>query len=161
MRRRWFALQPCDEGFFARAPVRYVAAMNIPRPAAQVWAELTSDDPLAWCRMVSGITWTSPRPLGVGATRTAGAAFGALVVHERYFRWEEGRQKSFYALEASLPFFRRFAEDFLVEETSPSSCRLTWTIAAELLPAARPGAPLTALLVRSLFRDTRRHFGAR
>jgi hypothetical protein len=161
MRRPWFALQPCDEGFFAAAPARYVAAMNIPRPTEQVWAELTSDDPLAWCRMIAGITWTSPRPLGVGATRTARAAFGALVLHERFFRWEEGRQKSFYVLEASLPLFRRFAEDYLVEETSPSSCRFTWTIAAEPRPAARPGAPLNALIFRSLCRDTRRHFGAR
>jgi hypothetical protein len=86
---------------------------------------------------------------------------GVLLLHEVYFRWEEGRRKSFYVSEATLPLFRRFAEDYLVEETSPTSCRFTWTVVSEAPPAARPGNPLNALITRSLFRDTRRHFGAR
>jgi hypothetical protein len=60
-----------------------------------------------------------------------------------------------------VPLFRRFAEDYVVEETSPTSSRLTWTIAAEPFAATRPGAPVNALLARSLFRDTRRHFDGR
>jgi hypothetical protein len=85
---------------------------------------------------------------------------GALVLKEVYFRWEQGRRKSFYVAEATLPLFRYFAEDYLVEELSPSSCRFTWTVASEAAPAARPGAPVNALVTRSLFADTRRHFGA-
>jgi hypothetical protein len=85
---------------------------------------------------------------------------GALTLNETYFRWEEGRRKSFYVAEATLPLFRRFAEDYLVEETSPSTARFTWTVASEAPPAARPGNPINALITRSLFRDTQRHFGA-
>jgi hypothetical protein len=51
------------------------------------------------------------------------------VINERFFRWEEGRRQSFYALESSVPAFRRFAEDYLVESTSEMSCRFTRTIA--------------------------------
>ena len=156
-----FKLQPCDERFFDTARARYVEAMDLPVPAQQVWADLTSDDTLGWCRAISRATWTSPRPFGVGTTRTVRLRGGLLAVDERYFHWEEGRRKSFHVVAASLPLFRRFAEDYVVEEVSPTSSKLTWTIAAEPLPATRPGAPVNALLARSLFRDTRRHFGAR
>lgn len=160
MRRPWFNLDPIDETFFVGAPARYVDVMDIPRPADRVWAELASDDPLDWCRVISDITWTSPRPFGVGTTRTANVVKGALVINERFFVWEEGRRMAFGVEEASLPVFRRFGEDYLLEPTSDTSCRFTWTLAAEPRPAARPGAPVNALLARSLFRDTRRHFGA-
>jgi polyketide cyclase/dehydrase/lipid transport protein len=158
---RWFRLQPIDEGFFDAAPQRYVAEIDIPLPAERVWADLTGDAPLAWCRMLTRIDWTSPRPFGVDTTRTARLGRGALVINERFFRWEEGRRKSFCVVEASLPLFRRLGEDYLVEATSATSCQFTWTLAAEPVPAARPGAPVNALLARSLFRDTRRHFGVR
>lgn len=155
-----FKLSECDERFLDSAPQRQVGVFEIQRPAQAVWEELTSDDTLAWCRALSGVTWTSTRPFGVGTTRTIKAGLGAMVLNEVYFRWEEGRRKSFYIAEASLPLFRRFAEDYLVEETSPTSCRFTWTVANEVPPLARPGNPLNAMITRSLFADTRRHFGA-
>ena len=160
MRRPWFKLRAADEQFLDSAPQRQVAVLEIPEPADRVWAELTSDQTLSWCRALAGVTWTSPRPFGVGTTRSVKTPLGALVLNEVYFRWEEGTRKSFYVNEATLPLFRRFAEDFLVEDLSPSRSRLTWTVASETPPAARPGNPINALITRSLFRDTRRHFGA-
>jgi hypothetical protein len=135
--------------------------MEISQQADRVWVDLTSDETLSWCRLLAGVTWTSPRPFGVGTTRTVRTPLGALALKEVYFRWEEQRRKSFYVAEASAPLFRRFAEDYLVEETSPTSCRFTWTVAFEAPPAARPGNPINRLITRSLFRDTRRHFGVR
>ena len=160
MRRPWFKLEVCGEDFLRWEPQRQVAVFEIPHPAGHVWAALTSDDALKWCRALSGVTWTSPRPFGEGTTRTARTRGGALALREIYFRWEEGRRNSFYVSEATLPLFRRFAEDYLVEEISPSSCRFTWTVANESPPAARPGDPINALITRSLFRDTQRYFGA-
>lgn len=158
MKRPWFKLTPGDESFLDSAPERMADTMEIARPAASVWAELTSDETLSWCRMLSGVTWTSPRPFGPGTTRTVRTPLG-IALKEVYFRWEDGRRKSFYVAEATAPLFRIFAEDYLVEETSPSSCRFTWTVAFEAPPAARPGNPVNRLITRSLFRDTRRHFG--
>jgi hypothetical protein len=155
-----FAAQPCDESFFETAPKRYRDAMDIPRPAHDVWEELTADGTLSWCRMLAGGEWTSARPFAVGTTRRMSVGFGALKLDEHFFRWEEGRRMSFYLVESNLPLFTRMAEDYLVEETSPTGCRFTWTIAAEPRAAARPGGPMNALLVRGLFRDTRRHFDA-
>ena len=116
---------------------------------------------MSWCRALAGVTWTSPRPFGEGTTRTVRAPGGLLELREIYFRWEEGRRKSFYVSEVTLPLFRRFAEDYQVEQISPSSCRFTWTVASEAPPAARPANPVNALITKSLFRDTRRHFNAR
>jgi hypothetical protein len=134
--------------------------MEIAQSAQRVWAELTSESTLSWCRALAGVTWTSARPFGVGTTRTVRTPLSLLMLKEVYFRWEEGRRKSFYVSEATLPLFRGFAEDYLVEETSPTSCRFTWTVASEAPPAARLGKPVSDLITRSLFNDTRRHFGA-
>ena len=155
-----FKLETVGEDFLDSAPQRQVGVFDIPRPADQVWAELTSDETLSWCGALARVTWTSPRPFGVGTTRNVKARLPGLALNETYFRWDEGSRKSFYVREATLPLFRRFAEDYLVEEISPTSCRFTWTVASEAPPAMRPGNPINARVTRSLFSDTRRHFGA-
>jgi hypothetical protein len=154
-----FALKPCDAATFENAPTIFRDAMEIARPASDVWSELVADGTLGWCRALAGAKWTSPRPFGLGTTRTMRVA-GALVIHENYFRWEEGRRKSFYVVEANLPLFDYFGEDYLVEETAPGACRFTWTMAGRSTPLAAPGAPLLRGLVGSMFADTRKHFGA-
>jgi hypothetical protein len=149
-------LQLTDETFLTTAPTRFSETFDIAKPAEAVWAELTGDKPLDWCRALS-ITWTSPRPLGLGATRTA-KILGALTANERFFIWEEGRRKSFCITDTNLPVFNRLAEDFLVEPLSTDRSRFTWTIAMEPKGLAKAGGPINKLLVDSLYKDTRRHF---
>ncbi|MCW3041769.1 MAG: polyketide cyclase [Solirubrobacterales bacterium] len=151
-------LQQTDETFLTNAPTRFSETFLIPKPAAAVWEELTSDKPLDWCRALS-IRWTSPRPLGIGATRTA-KILGALTANERFFIWEDGRRKAFCITDANLPVFSRLAEDFLVEPLGPDRSSFTWTIAMEPKGLGKAGAPANKLLVASLFKDTRRHFDA-
>lgn len=160
MKRPWFKAQPVDETFFDSAPVRLVGRFEVKRPAADVWEELVSDDPLPWCRVIDGIDWTSGRPFGVGTTRTVFALKGLNVFKERFFRWEDGRRKSFYVTEASAPMIKRFAEDYLVESDGDDACVFTWTIAYEPSLLGRPGDPINRRLLGTLFSDTRRHFGA-
>lgn len=153
-----FELQPVDEAFFKSAPFQLAETFNIARPAGEVWAELTGDDPLYWCKLLKDVTWTSPKPFGVGTTRTVRTVANASVFKEQFFIWEEGRRKSFYVAEANGPLFKHFAEDYLVEPTSDSSCDFTWTIAAEPHKAARLTSPVNKLILSSLLRDTRKHF---
>jgi hypothetical protein len=108
--------------------------------------------------VLSSVVWTSPRPFGVGTTRTTRTVGGASVLKEYYFRWEEGRRKSFYVTESNLPLFPRFAEDYLVEPSGETSCRFTWTVAIEPRAFLRPAGPVNRLLLGTLFRDTRRHY---
>jgi hypothetical protein len=159
VQRPWFTTQPVEEAFFDTAPFRLSAAFDIPRPATQVWSDLTAESPLAWCRILKRVTWTSPRPFGVGTTRTVRSIGGVSVLKERFFRWEEGRRQSFVVLEASVSLFRRFAEDYLVEPTAETSCRFAWTIAIEPRPGARIANPGNRLLLGTLFRDTRKYYG--
>ena len=154
-----FALEPVDSTFFADAPQVFSETFEIALAAPEVWAELVADGALGFCRSLRGARWTSPRPFGVGTTRTMPGLYGALVIEERFFRWEDGHRKSFYVERASLPLFRRFGEDYLLEET-PTGCRLTWTIAAAPTLAGRLGSPLNSLVVTGMFKDVRRHFPA-
>jgi hypothetical protein len=154
-----FSLKPANEAFLASAPVRYRETFRIARSAEEVWQALVSEKPLDWCRAVS-VRWTSERPFGVGTTRQAKVLGGAMKVQERFFVWEEGHRHAFYVTEANTPAFRRTAEDYVVEPDGPERCRFTWTIAFEPSPLGRLGIPLTGLVFKSLFVDTRRHFNA-
>lgn len=156
----WFSCKSADESFFETAPMRLRGTFDVPRPAAEVWGELTEERPLHWCRILNDVSWTSPRPFGVGTTRTVKALWGASVLKERYFRWEEGRRHSFYVLETTNPMLRRLAEDYLVEPTGDSSCRFTWLIAVEPRALARPANPINRRILTTLFQDTDRHYGA-
>jgi uncharacterized protein YndB with AHSA1/START domain len=160
MRRPWFTTLPVDETFFDSAPVILRGIFDIGRPAERVWADLTADDTLSWCRILNKIEWTSPKPYGVGTTRTAVSLQGASVFHERYFRWEEGRRASFYVEETSAPLFKRFAEDYLVEPISETGCRFTWTVALQPSALGKPGMAINRRLLGTLFTDTRKHYDA-
>lgn len=159
MPRLPFSHPPVEESFFESAPSRLRGRFEIGRPAADVWAELTEEHPLGWCRVIQDISWTSDRPFGIGTTRTARALWGTTVLDERYFTWEEGRRHSFYVVRSSSPLFRRFAEDYLVEPTGEGSCRFTWTIAYEPRSAARLGEPVNKRILGTLFADTAKHYG--
>jgi hypothetical protein len=157
MKRPWFKTKPVDETFFDDAPERLVEIFNIDRPADQVWAELVGEHPLSWCRILAdGISWTSEKPFGVGTTRTVKALKGASAMHEYYFKWDEGERMSFYVLEAAAPLFKRFAEDYVVEPTSETSCKFTWTIAYE--PTLLGKGPINKWLLNTLFVDTHKHY---
>jgi hypothetical protein len=160
MPRPWFTCQPVDETFFEQAPVILKASFEVVRPAQEVWDELVGEQSLAWCSILDGIVWTSPRPYGVGTTRTVTSLKGLNVLDERFFRWEEGRRKSFYAVRSTGPMFRRFAEDYLVEPVTDGSSRMTWTIAFEPQPLAKLTTPVNRRILSSLFRDTRKHYAA-
>jgi hypothetical protein len=160
MRGPSFKTLSVDESFFDSAPLLLRDTMEIPLPAPRVWEELTADGALTWCRIIRATAWTSPSPFGIGTTRTVRSLGGLQVFQERFFRWEEGRRQSFYVFEANTPLFRRFAEDYLIEPVSEGACRFSWTIAVEPRPVARPGEPVNRRLLATLFRDTRRHFGA-
>jgi hypothetical protein len=139
--------------------MRLRAGFEIARPAAAVWADLTADDALHWCRILQRVKWTSPRPFGVGTTREVKALWGANHLRERYFLWDEGRRHSFYVTESSGPLFDSLAEDYLVEPRGPDACRFTWTIAVAPSALGRPGEPLNRAILKTLFTDTARFYG--
>lgn len=160
MKRPFFSLEPVDESFFSSAPVVLSESFEIDRPATSVWDDLASDQPLSWCRILgNGIEWTSPRPFGVGTTRTANALKGLSSICEHFFIWDEGSRQAFYAVEAAAPLFKRFAEDYQVEPQGENACTFTWTVAYE--PTLLGKGPANKAIMRSMFADTRKHYSAR
>jgi hypothetical protein len=148
-------LEPFDVDFFDSAPQRHSYVLDLPVSPERVWRGLAASNPLWWCRLLSSVEYTSPRPFGVGTTRTA-AVLGVLRMREVFIRWEEGRRQSFRVDRANLPVFRRFGEDHLVERSDGGS-RLIWTFAYE--PGLKVGGLVQKLVFDSLVADTRRHFG--
>ena len=136
---RWHRLEPADAGIFTSTyALRYPIRLGV--PPARVWESLASDRSVAdWGLGVRRLTWTSPRPFGVGTTREVVLPLGAMSLREHFFRWDEGAGYSFYAVEANRPGLRRFAENYVVEADGAGSL-LTWTIADRAAAAAGPGA---------------------
>ncbi|MGQ0479792.1 MAG: SRPBCC family protein [Pseudonocardia sp.] len=153
-------LQPVDESFFRSSPSRYSRTWSIDRPAAEVWAELTGDRPLHWCKGLT-VSWTSKRPFSVGTTRQVKVFGGVLKVQEHFFIWEEGKRKAFYVTEANAPLFKSLAEDYVVEPAGPNSCTFSWTIALAPTALGKPGGPINGLLFSKFFDDTTRYFNAK
>jgi hypothetical protein len=139
---RWYPLASADADFMVSAPHVFRYEKRFAATPERVWESLTSDESLAaWGPAIKSVTWTSPRPFGVGTTRDVVAPGGA-VLRERFFYWDEGRQNSFYAYESSLPLFKRFAEDYLVEADGDHT-RFTWVVAIE--PKNAMSLPVRAL----------------
>ncbi|MDP9117049.1 MAG: SRPBCC family protein, partial [Actinomycetota bacterium] len=160
----WYPLLACDESFFEDAPFVYRYPVELAVPPERVWQSLTSDRALAdWGLGLSSLEWTSPRPFGVGTTRSVVLPIKAMAVRERFFRWEDGRRMSFYATEANRALVTRFAEDYLVEQT-PTGARFTWTMAMEptgkTLPVLRLASPLNRLLLHAVPLRAKAYFTA-
>jgi hypothetical protein len=150
-------LAAVDEAFLESAPVRFIDTIEIELSAETVWAELTRDRTLDWCRGLQ-IKWLSPRPFGLGTKRQAKLFAVLLQAQEQYFVWEEGRRKAFFVTGVMPPVYRRSAEDYLVEPLGPDRCRFTWTLAFELTTLGRLNSPVTSPIIKRMFSDTRRYF---
>jgi polyketide cyclase/dehydrase/lipid transport protein len=162
---RWYAVETADEHVFTSAPYLFRYEKTLAAPPAAVWESLASDESLsAWSSTVASVNWTSPRPFGIGTTREVALAPGLVRVRERFFRWDEGHGYSFAAVEANIPVFKTFAEDYVVEPHGPdgASTRFTWTVAVEPKSAfALPFkllAPVLKLAFGRMAADGERHF---
>ena len=160
----WYPLEPADADFLKSAPHVFVYQKRFAAPPAEVWQSLTSDESIAaWTPIIKQVTWTSPRPFGVGTTREVAAPVGPRM-RERYFFWDEGRRHSFAVYESTAQIFTRFAEDYLVEPDGNDTL-FTWTLAIE--PRSALTLPIKALapVIKAAFgrmpSDGQRYFAKR
>ena len=145
---RWHPLEPADDDFFASAPHVFRSQKRFAATPEEVWEQLTSDVSLAaWGPSIKKVTWTSPRPFGVGTTRDV-VAPGGSTMRERYYRWDEGKSHAFYVYESALPIFRRFAENYIVEPDGDQTL-FTWVVAIEPKGAFRLPMKVLAPLLKA------------
>jgi hypothetical protein len=161
----WHALKAADASVFLEAPLIYRFPVRLAVPPDRVWESLASERSMwDWDLGVRRLTWTSPRPFGVGTTREVVLPFGAMTVRERFFRWDEGKGYSFYVAETDRPVVDLFAEDYAIEPDGEGSV-FTWTIALEpkraLLPLMRVTGPLNKVALGQVPRAAKRYFARR
>jgi hypothetical protein len=154
-------LEAADESFFSSAPHVYRFPVELSVSPERVWESLTSDGSLADWGLGIKLSWTTPRPFGVGTGRRVTMPLGLMTVNERFFIWEEGSRYSFFVETADRPILRRFAEDYVVEKT-PTGSRFIWTIAIEAQPKFRHlvalGGPLNKLAFGQTARAAKSYF---
>lgn len=159
---RWYPLAPADEQTFATAAHVYRYPVRLEAPPERVWESIASDKSLAaWPLGLRRLTWTSPRPFGVGTTREVVLPLGLMTVRERFFRWDEGKGYSFYVESADRPGLRQFAEDYVIEPDGEGAL-FTWTIALQprglLGPVMRVLAPVDRRAFGLLATAAKKHF---
>jgi hypothetical protein len=113
--------QPVGEAFLAGAKFRVSRRTAVPADA--VWSAFL--DGKAWTDWLplTGVTWTSPRPFGMGTTRTV--EIGAQRVEETFFAWTEGERMAFRFDRSTFPV-QAAVEDYQVRPV-PGGCEVTWT----------------------------------
>ncbi|UCM86661.1 SRPBCC family protein [Streptomyces marincola] len=130
MGSHWYPIEEADDSFLTAAPLRHARSVDVPFSAEETWAALTGDGVSSWTRGMRRLTWTSPRPFGIGTTREV-AMSGNFTLRERFYRWDEGRRKTFTGVAGTRAIFRRLVEDYVVEPTQEGA-RFSWRWAAEL-----------------------------
>jgi len=121
------------------------------------------EDPNAWTMWalpIRQVIWTSPKPYGVGTTRSV-HMLGGLVGYERFVEWERGQRMAFTFLGSSSKATEKFLEDYRVTDLGDGSCRVDWYMAMEARGLSRHFLflvrPLMGLAVRRVFRKFRRY----
>jgi hypothetical protein len=148
---RWYPLEPSDATVFDSAAHRFRYEKHFDADPETVWMSLTSDRCLAeWGPSVQSVTWTTPRPFGVGTCREVVLPAGVARVREEFFRWDEGSGYSFYVYESNAPLFRRFAEDYAVAPDGTGT-RFSWTVAIDPKSALRVPFQVLAPLLKAGF----------
>ena len=123
----WFSCVPLTAATVIEQPVRFSYAVDLPITSAQLFEVF--EDPDSWPKWAIGIgrvVWTSPKPFGVGTTRTV-IFWGGMEVYEEFTAWESDRNMAFTFLGTSQEVWTSFAENYDVEPTE-GGCRLTWTV---------------------------------
>lgn len=148
--KRYDCERVTDE-FVDAAPARYVNSVVVDATPAEIWTAL--EDAAAWPRWatpIKNVEWTSPAPFGVGTTRTV-TMIGRMIVDEEFIAWEPGSRLAFRFNTASMNGVRAFAERYTLEPVTPTSTKVTWTMAMAPRGVSRVIVPMTQPLMRRGF----------
>lgn len=155
--------QQRDIEFVDTAPVRIEAEVVVDASPEAIWEVLTDDE--AWPEWfgspLSAVERTST-DRGVGSTRrvTLGRGRAAAVIDERFIAWEPHRLWAFTGV-GGPPLFRSLVERCTIHVEGPGRTRITYTMAIEPPPAARPLFAMAGAGIRRSLTRALRNLGAR
>lgn len=121
-----------DESFLSSAKARGSAERTMEVSASQLF--LAFEDGAAWSKwvpVIKHVAWTSPKPYGVGTTRTV-TLLGGMRMNERFWAWEQNRHMGFVVTESSSSMTRALIESYEVTSLGDRRCSLRWRMAMEL-----------------------------
>lgn len=116
---------------------------------AHAWTE--------WAMPIQKVEWTSPRPFGVGTTRTV-SMMGGMDGYEEFIAWEPGKRMAFTFVGSNKSATEKFLEDYRVTDLGDGSCRVEWYMAMETRGFSRHMMWLTRPLMRAANRRMFRKF---
>jgi carbon monoxide dehydrogenase subunit G len=154
-----YACRPVDDSFVDTAPVRLVNTVTVRASPEQIWAAL--EDASAWPRwatVIKNVEWTSPKPFGIGTTRTV-TMTGKMTGFEEFIAWDPYRRMGFRFNEASMNGVSAFAERYTLEPVSPETTQVTWVMAMAPKGISKAIVPLTQWPMRRAFGRMLTNFG--
>lgn len=132
------ACQSVDMNYLETAPVKIINSVDVSATPEQIFAVFEDENSWPkWFTGIVGVEWTSPKPFGVGTTRTVN--LGALKVYENFIHWEENKRFAFYFTKTNLPFVKALLEDYQLEVIDSNTTRFTHIVAYQ------PAFPLSFL----------------
>lgn len=148
-----FQQLPTDASFYESAPVRFDNSVEVPVPSGIVWNILEDDESWSiWAGVIDSVEWTSPKPFGLGTTRTVTMAKGAMTGWEKFIAWAPGQRMGFCFTESTISGIDRFAEDWHVTPIDNGQCRVRWIMCMEPQGVSKYLMPLTKPLMNWNFR---------
>ena len=100
-----------------------------------------------WAMPIQKVEWTSPKPYGVGTTRSV-HMIGNMIGHEEFVEWERGKRMAFSFVGCSKNATEKFIEDYRVTDLGDGSCKVEWHMAMETRGFSRHMMFLTRPLMR-------------
>lgn len=100
-----------------------------------------------WAMPIQKVEWTSPKPFGVGTTRSV-HMMGDMIGYEEFIAWERGKRMAFTFVGCSKNATEKFLEDYRVTDLGDGSCRVEWYMAMETRGFSRNVMWMTRPLLR-------------
>ena len=115
--------------YFTNAKNAYKAVVEIEATPEQVFACFEDADAWpAWAPPITKVEWTSPKPFGLGTTRTVSMIAG-LVGEETFIAWDYPKRMAFCFTHSSQGLVESFAEDYQVTVLDNGKTQVIWTMA--------------------------------
>ena len=126
-----YTMKDIDLAYFDTADLRFETKVELDCTPARLFDIF--EDAESWPQWVGSILrveWTSPKPFGVGTTRTVYMK-GNLEGYEEFIAWERGVRMAFKFVGANKNNIEVFGEDYVVKDLGDGRCHLTWIVVME------------------------------
>jgi hypothetical protein len=116
-----------DASYAANAPVSIVAEVDIKATPEQIFEAFEDADAWpVWALPITNVEWTSPKPYGLGTTRTV--TMTGIVGDEVFIAWDYPKNMAFCFTHCSQTLIKSFAEDYIVTDLGNGLTRVKWTM---------------------------------